>query len=144
MTLKMKIKYITQILPAVMILFFIGCSENAARSYAYEPMKNITFIFNTKELKYNSDINAVFLYFKLSIENQSNEEVFFDIGKIQAKLNGELSSATYYDSLASVMPEKERLNTGKTENNLCFVFSDSLKNDDLKEFKVINYGLSRK
>ncbi len=105
-------------------------------------MENVTYTVNTNELEYNSDLKSVFLYFELIIENTSNEDVFLDVGKIQANLNGELSAETYYDSLASVMPEKERLNSGRTENKLYFVFPEILKNEELKDFKIINYGLS--
>jgi hypothetical protein len=107
-------------------------------------MDNIIYTLHTKELKYHSDVKAVFLHFDLLIENKSNEKVFLDIGKIQAKLNGEPSSAVYYDSLASVMPEIEILRGGLTQKNLYFVFPESLKDRKLRDFRITSYGLSIK
>ena len=97
---------------------------------------------HTKDLKYHSDVKAVFLHFDLQIENNSYKEVFLDIGRIQANLNGVNSREVYYDSLASVMPEKEILNRGLTEHKLYFVFPETNKNMDLRDFRVTSYGLS--
>ncbi len=138
----MKIRNITGIILVSLFLINLGCTKNDVRTYIYIPINNITFTFHTKELKHHSDVKAVFLYFELQIENFSNREVFLDIGEIQANLNGELSTETYYDSLASVIPEKEILKSGLTEHKLYFVFPESIKDKNLKDFRITSFGLS--
>ncbi len=138
----MKIRNIKCVVLVCLSLISLGCTKNDAGTYIYKPFKNITFTLHTKELKYRSDVKAVFLHFDLQIENNSNKEVLLNIGKIQANLNGVNSRETYYDSLASVMPEKEILNRGLTEHKLYFVFPESIKNMNLRDFRVTSHGLS--
>ena len=126
----------------VLLVTLSGCCIDASGTYKYEPIKDVAFTVNTTKLKYHKDIKAVFLYFELTIENKSDKEIYFNLGEIKAELNGEKSTETYYDSLASVLPKKERLKNGQTKLNLYFVFSEKQKNTELKEFKVIDYGLS--
>ena len=119
-----------------------GCGNYTTNSYSYEAMRDVTFIVNTKKLKYYPNVNSVFLHFELIVENASNKDIYLDVGKIQASLNGVKSLATHYDSVASVMPHKEKLGKGRTSNNLYLVFSDKLRNQKLKEFNITSFGLS--
>ena len=128
----------------LLIAVIVSCSKNAEDSYSYETLDKVTYTVNTKKLKYYSDTKSVFLYFELIINNNFTEAVYIDIGKIKANLNGELSAATYYDSLASVMPNEEELQKGESIRKLYFVFSENLRGKDLKEFEVTNYGLIKK
>ncbi len=126
----------------ILIVALSSCSKGVSGTYTYEVMKNVTYEVNTKKLKYHSDIKSIFLYFELTIENKSNKEIYLNIGEIKAKLNGELNSDTYYDSLASVMPKKEKLNKGETRLKLYFVFPENPNNEKLNKFEITNYGLS--
>ena len=138
----MPIKAKTHGLLLVLLVALSGCGIDASGTYKYEPIKDVAYTVNTTKLKHHEDIKAVFLYFELTIENKSSKEIYFNVSEIKSELNGEESTETYYDSLASVLPKKERLKKGQTKLNLYFVFSEKQKNRELKEFKVINYGLS--
>ena len=140
----MRHRNVNEIVLVCLLITILGCLKNATGTYTYIPMDNITYTLHTKELKYHSDVKAVFLNFDLLIENKSNEKVFLDIGKIRGNLNGQPSSAVYYDSLASVMPEIENLKSGLTQKNLYFVFPESLRGRKLRDFKITSYGLSIK
>ena len=137
----MPIKTKTYSFLILLLVTLAGCGTNASGTYKYDAMENVTFTVNTKKLKHHGDIKSVFLYFELTIQNNSNKDIYLNVGEIQAKLNGELSSETHYDSLASVLPKKERLKKGQTELKLYFVFSENQINKKLKEFNVVNYGL---
>ncbi len=73
--------------------------------------------------------------------NDSSDVVYLNIGNIQAKLNGEPSSATHYDSLASVIPVEQKLEQGSKSWELYLVYSANLRDKAIKQFEVINFGL---
>lgn len=134
-----KIKYFALL---IFVASLFGCSEGVTRTYTYDVMENVKYTLNANNLEYKSDIKSVFLYFELVIENNSNQEIYLDVGKIKASLNGELSTGTWYDSLASNLPIKEKLKKGRTKLKLYFVYPESLKGVDFNDFKVVNNGLS--
>ena len=125
-----------------LLVALTGCGINASGTYMYEPIEDVTFKIDTTKLKYKSKIEHVFLYFELNVENNSDKEIYFNFGEMQANLNGEISTSVHYDSLGSGLPQKEKLKKGQTKLKLYFVFSKEQKDKKLKEFKVIKYGLS--
>jgi len=140
----MILRTISNILIIFTIATFVGCSSNTTETYDYQPMDSVSFSVKTENLVNNPDIGSLFLYYELSITNQSNKSIYLDIGQIRASLNGVVSLATYYDSLASVMPEKEKLIIGESRYKLYFVFPAYSGIDNIEEFRVINHGLSTK
>ncbi len=138
----MKDKSIKKIFLILLVTVFLGCDKNITGNYTYKVLNNITYTVNTKKLSYHADIKSVFLHFDLNIVNKNDDDVYLDIGKIQAKLNNETSVGTYYDSLASVMTKKEKLKKNHSIYKLYFVFSENLKEQDLNEFTITNFGIS--
>jgi hypothetical protein len=69
--------------------------------------------------------------------------VYLDLGRLKASLNGISSKATHYDSLASVIPEKEKLASGESHYKLYFVFPENADSSETQDFNLINYGLSK-
>lgn len=122
-----------------MFFMIAGCVKLG--TYTHHPKEGIIFSVELKKLEPQSKHNAVFLHFDLAIENDSPKPTYFDPGKMQAKLNGELSKATYYDSLASVMPERKELTNGKTTYQLYFVFPETV-GTKVEEFDIVSFGLS--
>ena len=142
MPIKMNYKTLTKVILILATLTTIGCSKDVSSTYTYEPLTNITYTVKTRELKYHSDTKSVFMRFELAINNKSNKEVYLDISKIKASLNSELSSETYYDSVASVLPKKEKLKKGASNFKLYFVYSENLREKNINKFKITSYGLS--
>jgi hypothetical protein len=95
--------------------------------------------FNRFAIEKHNDI--VLLYFDLEINNTAEDIFDFNPGIMQVEVNGKLSKATYYDSLASVMPEMITLEKGKSEYKLYFVFPKEINTDRIEKFKFINNGL---
>ena len=134
-----------KLITALLLLIpLVGCSKNVVGSYTYEPLENVAYTLNAERTSYHSEINSVFLYFELEIKNNSSTPIYIDISKIQAHTNAQSSSATYYDSLASVIPRRELLKNGNTSYKLYFVFSEALMDQELDGFKIIKYGLTKR
>ena len=126
---------------ALLLIAVSGCAQKNESTHSYNPLNNVSFVINTKKLDYHSDTKSVFLYFDLKVENKASEDVFINVGKIQANLNGEPSKRTYYDSLASVIPKEEKLKNGISTWKLYFVFPEHLKARKIEQFRVTDYGL---
>jgi len=126
----------------VLLLFTVfGCNDMA--SYEYRPHKGIELQIILKDAKYSQENKATFLSFDLQIQNDASENVYFDPGRLQAKVNNTISQATYHDSLASVMPERKVLKKGKNSFNLYFVLPRVKNLTAVDEFEVINFGIDK-
>ncbi len=116
-----------------------GCGE--ARQYRYSPLAVVNLAFVLRGLDHKEELHSRFLYFDLVIDNRSKSQILFNPGKLRAVLNGEANSATYYDSLVSVMPDTLRLKIGETSFRLYFVFPENV-GEYLNGFEVVDFGLS--
>jgi hypothetical protein len=112
-------------------------------SYDYSPYKNIDLQVNLKKADYSQEHKAMFLYFDLQIRNDVSEDIYFNPGRLQARVNSISSKATYYDSLASVMPERKILERGKSSFNLYFVLPGMVDLKSIDSFEVLNFGLDQ-
>ena len=131
-------KYLSLIL---LLLLVCGCKDMA--SFDYSPFKDIELQFNLKRAKYSQEHKATFLYFELQVKNDASEDIYFDPGRLKVNVNGTISKETYYDSLASVMPERKILKKCKDRYNLYFVLTGETKLKSIEEFKVLNFGLDQ-
>jgi len=139
----MNCRFEMKIFMALIMLTMAGCSNAYSGVYEFRPFNGVTLIIQTKEIKQYPKIESVFLYFELTVRNQSLNEVYLDLGQLKASLNGISSTATHYDSLASVIPEKEKLAAGESHFELYFAFPESVDlRNGIQDFKLINYGLS--
>jgi len=138
MNIEVNILNFLRLLVASTILM-AGCSDKVSGKFHYQPIKHVEVNINLT--KHESDQTSL-LYCDVEYLNNSKELLFLNIGNLKAKVRNTTSSATYYDSLASVMPEKEKLERGKSSYNLYFVFPKKLNGDDLDEFEIVNFGLS--
>ena len=120
------------------ILFFICCSKNLG-TFHYQPFDKVKVNVILSELKYNP---TTFLYFEIEYINNSTDTLFLNIADLQAKIKNRTSTSTWYNSLASVMPEKEILKSGKSSYRLYFVFDEKINYNELSDFKIINFGIS--
>jgi hypothetical protein len=124
------------------LILSVGCKSLG--QYKFTPYSGIKMSINFKRFDPAKGDKIAFLYFNLQIKNTSEENFDFNPGQIQAEVNGKLSEATYYSSLASVLPEKKPLEKGKSEYKLYFVFPKDVIIDRVAEFKLIENGLSRR
>ena len=124
----------------IILLLILGCSKLG--SYSYNPHKGIKIDVKLKKLKAHPEHKSIFLHFDLLIENNAPNDVYFHPGQLRAKLSGEISEATYYDSLASVETEKRELSRGKSTYHLYFVFPESVGTTSIKDFNIVNFGFS--
>jgi hypothetical protein len=126
----------------IILLLMVGC--NMLGSYSYSPYKDIKINVQLKKLKAHPEHKSTFLHFDIQIENNSSNDYYFHPGKLKAKFNGEINGATYYDSLASVETEKRELSRGKSVYHLYFVFPEAVGTTEIKDFHMVNFGLSPK
>ena len=128
---------------SIALLFFsvYGCKDMG--SYDYSPYKNLDLHVNLKKADYSQEHKAMFLYFDLQIKNDVSGDIYFDPGRLQAKVNNTISEATYYDSLASVMPERTILKRGENSFNLYFVLPGMTDLKSIDNFEVLNFGLDQ-
>ncbi len=118
---------------AASTILMIECSDKASGIFHYQPIKHVEVNVNLTKLE--SDQTS-FLYCDVEYLNNSKELLFLNIGNLKAKAENTTSSATYYDSLASVMPEKEKLEKRKNSYNLYFVFPKKLSGDELNDLRL--------
>lgn len=128
---------------AILSFLFVIFNCKQMDSYSYSPHKKIEFKFNFKESKYIKKHKSTFLYFNLEIKNDSTEKVYFDPSLLKVEINGKVNKSTYYNSLASVMPEKVHLNEGINKFNLYFVIQGKMNLNSIQEFHVIKFGLDK-
>lgn len=126
----------------ITFVFLIGC--NNLYAYRFIPYTGIEMYLNLHRFDLGKHNDLVFLYFDLEINNTAEDKFDFDPGKMQVEVNGKLSKSTYYDSLASVMPELKTLEKGKSEYKLYFVFPKEINTDRIEKFKLIKNGLIKK
>jgi hypothetical protein len=122
-----------------LLLALTGCSK--PETYTYSPREGVTFIVALKKLEPKPEHKSVFLYFDLTIKNESSKRMYFNPGEMKAMLNGKPSEFVYYDSLASVMPEKKDLAKGISTYQLYFTFKDAIDRKPV-EFVLADFGLS--
>lgn len=124
------------------IIFIVasGCGET--KIYTHTPEKGITFTIELKEFEFQDSHGATFLYYDLVINNNSDARIYFSPGKLQAASGDNLSEASYYDSLASAMPEEKELARGESVYHLYFMFPGVI--DKAKEVVIRNFGLRKK
>lgn len=123
----------------IFILTLIGCKKS--ETYTYSPILGITFNIVLKEVKPQPEHKSLFLYFDLKIENESSKHIFFNPADMEANLNGAVSKSVYYNSLASVIPEKKELAKGVSNYRLYFVFKGKIDRK-ISSFVITNFGLS--
>jgi hypothetical protein len=126
----------------IILLLMVGCSRIG--SYSYSPHRGIKLIVQLKKLKAHPEHKSTFLHFDIQVENNAPDGYYFHPGQLRAKLNGEINGATYYDSLASVETEKRELSRGKSTYHLYFVFPEAVGTTEIKDFHMVNFGLSPK
>lgn len=131
-------RYIVTIL---LFLSIYGCNELG--SFDYIPTKDVEFHFNFVKAEHSKEHNATFVYFELQITNNASEAFYFNPGMLQAKINDSKSQETYYDSLASVMPERKIVKKGKESYNLYFVLPVETSLDTIEKFEVLKSGLDQ-
>lgn len=122
-------------------LLLSACGKLGA--YQFEPVKDITFSVTINDIKSMPKHQSMFLYCDMVIENKSDISHNFDLSKLQARFNGIINESTYYDSLASVMPEIKKLDKGKNVYKIYLVYSDSIDISGVKSFELTNFGLSK-
>ena len=129
------------ILIALLLFSVYGCKDMG--SYDYVPYKDVGMQINLKDAKYYKEHKSTFLFFELRIENDASQDTFFNPAHLKVKTNGIVSEETHYDSLASVMPERQILNKGESSFDLYFVLPSKADLKSIDEFEVLNYGLDQ-
>lgn len=132
---------------SVAILIFLT-TRNSSQNIVFEKNNvmenvNILFTFAKSINKKIMDDDYSFVYFKYTIDNGNRNKLYFNPGKIRVKYNGEVNTSTEYDSIASAMTESVELPKGKQEYFLSLVFKNQNISLDIKEFEIINTGISK-
>ena len=127
----------------LIVLIIAGNSHVYAGVFEYQPAESVKYIVQTKDIKQYPNIGSVFLFIELTVRNQSPNELYLDLGRLNASLNGISSTATHYDSLASVIPKKEKLASGESQYQLYFVFPENAYSSKTQDFNLIKYGLTK-
>jgi len=126
---------------SIMSFFLIIFYCKQIESYSYPLNENVNFKFNIKELEFKKNQKSTFLYFTLQINNNDKEEVYFDPSLLKVEVNGKVNLLTFYNSLASVMPDKVKLNKGINIFNLYFVFQGKI--NSIQGFNLSESGITK-
>ncbi len=126
----------------ILSLALIGCKDLG--TYKYVPYDDIELSLELNSMKTSSDGSAILLFFDLHISNASDKTYNFHPGQMQAKVNGKLSEAVYYDSIGSVMVEMVELTRGESNYDLYFVLPIEINKVKPIEFELVKFGLTRK
>jgi hypothetical protein len=136
-----------RIFPRAILIFFLillGCSS--PKEYVFQPLDDISYVFELQRIKHRPDHNSVFVYFELIVTNNIPIAINFNPGDVKLQINEFVSNGTYYDSLGSVMTVSQPLIEGKTIYHLYSVFSEDIKDfkpKDIDSFLLESTGLNR-
>ena len=122
----------------------LKCTTDVAQVYEYEPTNDVVLRVKLRKLVAQPQHKSVFLYFDIEFENNASNPIYIHLGELRASLNNKVSTETYYDSLASVLPEKTVLERGRSSHRLYFVFPQEVGTAEVRNFKLVNYGVSTK
>lgn len=124
----------------LLLLLFNGCSNLG--EYNYQPQENVNVKVVLKELSYESitDSNWTSLYFDYIVINKSKNQIYFRFDSLTIQFNEFISSKIYYNSIATIIPEKIQIANGEKNLSLYAVFPDSVKVKTQNDFRIISYG----
>ena len=122
----------------ILVLSTYACKEMT--SFEYAPYSDVGIEIMFKDAEYHKEHNSTFFYFELRVKNAASRDVFFNPGNLKGKINGVVSKETYYNSLASVMPERKILDKGESSFKLYFVLPGEM-DESINRFEVLNFGL---
>jgi hypothetical protein len=128
-----------RILATAALLGFSACSGNF--SVGYQPTEGIALTVSVEKVAWNAERNSTFVHAGLVLENNTGTEVTFNVGDVSAMVDGTQSVATYYDSVASVMPSAEQVGPGRREYSIYFVFATRLSDVSDGNFRLVTFGL---
>jgi hypothetical protein len=122
----------------------LKCTTNVAQVYEYEPTDDVVLRVKLRKLVAKPQHKSVFLHFDIEFENNASKPIYIHLGELQGSLNNKMSTGTYYDSLASVETERTILKQGRSDHRLYFVFPQEVGTAEVRNFKIVNYGIGRK
>ena len=130
-----------KIIIVLFLTFIFGCSNLG--DYNYQLQKNIELKVKLENISYHSEngYNWSSLNFEYNILNNSHKQIYFRFDSIKIQFNGELSSKIYYNSIASVIPKREKLHEGENRYSLYAVFPDSIQSIQQNKLKILSDGL---
>jgi hypothetical protein len=128
------------ILVISLVFLILSCSNLGEYNYQPIPKVNLNVVLNN--LDYNSEGSnaSTSLYFDYKIINESKSDIYFNFDSIKVQFNGIVSSKIYFNSIASVIATRKKLNNGENHFSLYAVFSDSLVSSKPNNFNIISYG----
>ena len=129
-----------RLLPFALLVSLVACGK--AIESSYHPYENVDVLIKVKGLKAQPKHKVSFLYFDLQIINNSDKKYSINVGDIKAKLGNVSSKETHYDSLASVMPERNELKKGTSIDHLYFVFPEGVSEDEISGLEITDFGIA--
>jgi len=123
-----------------LLLALVACKKLDTYEYVADAGTNINVTL--KGVKHAAEHQSTFLFCDVEIEHDTPTPIFFNLGDMKAKVNGELSEAAYYDLYGSDMPEPEELGKGKHLYHIYFAFSEAIDLTEIQEFDLVSFGLS--
>jgi hypothetical protein len=137
---------ITKIICALALLIVLtGCKDLA--TYTFSPYPDVNLTVTAQKVSYHEfeDVGkTTFVHFKYTIIADSSQPVYFNIENISASINGLVNTGTYYDTVASILPQWQRLNNGVSTIEAYAVFPGTIDASEIHNLQFINYGLLRK
>lgn len=130
-----------KIILLISLVFLIFSCSNLGE-YNFQPIPKVNLKVVLNNLVYYSESSNIFtsLYFDYKIINESKSDIYFNFDSIKVRFNGYVSSKIYFNSIASVIPTRKKLNIGENHFSLYAVFSDSLVSTKPNNFKLVSYG----
>ncbi len=123
------------------LIAIVSCSKS--NTYEFEPIKGVSLNVLVGAIKV-TDEGTTLVKFKYKINNNSNSSIGLNTNNIKIIVNGQSSLLVHYNSLASNPEADFTIKEGNTEHNLYLMLESNIKNEKIKEFKVIDFGLYTK
>lgn len=138
-------KAITKIVSALALLIGLaGCKD--LDTYTFSPYPDVNLAVTAQKVSYHEFEGlgkTTFVHFRYTLIADSSSPVYFNVEIISASINGLANTGTYYDTVASILPQWQRLNNGVSTIEAYAVFPGTIDASEIHNLQFINYGLSR-
>jgi hypothetical protein len=121
-----------------------GCKDIA--SIAFEPYPDVSVVATVRRLSYhNFEIYGptTFIHFRYVVTLRSDIPLYFKVENVALNVNGRRNRGTYYDTVASIVPQWRFLKKGKTVIEAYASFPGTIKGLSLPDVEFVDLGFSR-
>lgn len=123
-----------------LIFSFLSCGTNNGHIYNYSPFDGVETKVILKESERSSNDYTV-VHFEYIIQNSTKTTIRLTANKIKAKINGQETIDTKYNSLASVPDADFVIEDTESKHDLFFIIDSSALSNGIQNFNLTASGL---